>query len=618
MSISLWRSQGENGVTATGARNGQSMGRKDQAQEFVRRHQIECSKVLTGTVQQRIDFAANLSHVITDTRNLKRAVDVVAAKGAVVTSDDPDVWQLDEQERWDLARALQTLLQSGHYRPEKPRQRRISKGGDRGHRTISAYGEIDRIVQRAILQIVQPLIDPTFADCCMGYRPGIGRNQPLAMFVAIMSHGETPFVVAEDLKDAFNHVPRKRLWDILRKLLPDDIVSLIETATNIDDKPKGLPQGGNLGPFLLNAYLNHFLDRRWKHKQSTTPLITVADDLLVACRTKAEAEEVHEELTRLMTNAGMKMKCGKDKAISHVENGETVEWLGYRIQGCESRELRITVSSKGWDQLRRNLEECKLKRTPSQCATDCILGGVSQLGPCLPSETVERLYERIHDCAQQCGFYEIPSLGQVRSEYERAYRRWQEDHDDATTTMTHEYAAGSAERAITKSTDFDGDLQRGAAQQDCAASTPQCFDLFTDGSCLQPGGAGGWAFICRQRGTRDAHEQWKGVSNTTNNQMELLAVIEGLRATPEGAMVRLRSDSRYVLDGIQSYIEFWKANRWRRSGGRLKNRRLWKALDRELSLREVDCRWIRGHSGHLENERCDQLAHDAALGVLGR
>ena len=158
MSISLWRSQGDNGVTATGARNGQGMGRTDQAREFDSRHQIECSKVLKGTVQQRIDFAANLFQVITDTRNLKRAIDIVAAKGAVVKSEDPDVKQLDEQERWDLARALQTLLQSGDYRPEKPSQRRISKGGDRGHRTISAYGEIDRIVQRAILQIVQPLI----------------------------------------------------------------------------------------------------------------------------------------------------------------------------------------------------------------------------------------------------------------------------------------------------------------------------------------------------------------------------------------------------------------------------------------------------------------------------
>jgi ribonuclease HI len=136
--------------------------------------------------------------------------------------------------------------------------------------------------------------------------------------------------------------------------------------------------------------------------------------------------------------------------------------------------------------------------------------------------------------------------------------------------------------------------------------------LFTDGACSGNPGPGGWAFILRDLKTRQELEQSGGAALTTNNQMELLAVIEGLKALKKSCEVQLYSDSKYVLQGIESWMAGWKKNGWMRSeGGRrkpVKNVELWQALDAQVGRHKLTLHHVRGHSGHTENERCDELA----------
>ncbi|GHT19346.1 ribonuclease H [Planctomycetales bacterium] len=140
--------------------------------------------------------------------------------------------------------------------------------------------------------------------------------------------------------------------------------------------------------------------------------------------------------------------------------------------------------------------------------------------------------------------------------------------------------------------------------------------LFTDGACQGNPGPGGWGFILRHPKSGKKIERSGGETHTTNNRMELLAVIEGLKALNQPTSVELVSDSKYVLQGLEDWMPKWKANDWqRREKGKLqpvKNIELWQELDQLSSLHQLTCTHVFGHTGHPENERCDQLAAEAA------
>lgn len=133
--------------------------------------------------------------------------------------------------------------------------------------------------------------------------------------------------------------------------------------------------------------------------------------------------------------------------------------------------------------------------------------------------------------------------------------------------------------------------------------------LFTDGACSGNPGPGGWAFILRHRDTGREIERAGGEARTTNNRMELTAVIEGLSTLKHPSRVELFSDSRYVLNGLDEWMDGWKTKGWTRSGRKpVLNVDLWQTLDDLRHVHEIHCHWIRGHQGHPENERADRLA----------
>ena len=134
--------------------------------------------------------------------------------------------------------------------------------------------------------------------------------------------------------------------------------------------------------------------------------------------------------------------------------------------------------------------------------------------------------------------------------------------------------------------------------------------LFTDGSCHGNPGPGGWGFLLV---TAEGETEGAGAeAATTNNRMELRAVIEGLHSLPGASEVEVWSDSRYVIDGMKSWIHSWKKRGWKTADRQpVKNEDLWRALDREASRHRVEWHWVRGHSAHPENERCDRLANQA-------
>ena len=141
-------------------------------------------------------------------------------------------------------------------------------------------------------------------------------------------------------------------------------------------------------------------------------------------------------------------------------------------------------------------------------------------------------------------------------------------------------------------------------------------EIYTDGACSGNPGAGGWGAILRYGGIEK--ELSGAVAETTNNRMELTAVIEALKALRRDCEIVIHTDSQYVMDGVQEWLPNWKKNNWRTSNKKsaVKNIDLWQELDQLLSKHKIRWIWVKGHNGHPENERVDKLARDAVKSLL--
>ena len=140
------------------------------------------------------------------------------------------------------------------------------------------------------------------------------------------------------------------------------------------------------------------------------------------------------------------------------------------------------------------------------------------------------------------------------------------------------------------------------------AGAETVIDIFTDGACRGNPGPGGWGAILRANGKEK--ELWGGEAATTNNRMELTAPIRALEALTRPSRVRVYTDSQYVQKGISEWVHAWKRRGWRTADKKpVKNVDLWTRLDELAALHDVEWHWVKGHAGHVENERADRLAN---------
>ena len=142
-------------------------------------------------------------------------------------------------------------------------------------------------------------------------------------------------------------------------------------------------------------------------------------------------------------------------------------------------------------------------------------------------------------------------------------------------------------------------------------------EIFTDGACSGNPGPGGWGAILRYKGVEK--ELSGGEAATTNNRMEMMAAIVALETLSRPCALTLYTDSQYVMKGMTEWLRGWKARGWKTADNKpVKNDDLWKRLDAACARHKVDWRWVKGHAGHPENERADQLARDGIKTVLGK
>ncbi|KAA0875302.1 ribonuclease HI [Nitrincola tapanii] len=142
-------------------------------------------------------------------------------------------------------------------------------------------------------------------------------------------------------------------------------------------------------------------------------------------------------------------------------------------------------------------------------------------------------------------------------------------------------------------------------------------EIFTDGACKGNPGPGGWGALLRFN--QQEKELWGGAAETTNNRMEMTAAVEALKVLKRPCHVILTTDSEYLRKGITQWLAGWKRNGWKTASKQpVKNADLWQALDLLVKQHQIEWRWVKGHSGHTENERADQLANRGVDEILKR
>ena len=394
--------------------------------DFLRRHRFEAEVAAHADKQTRANFVGELFSRVADTRNLYAAFAHVRARGG----DAPGVDGLrpsavDAEGGWEMVRVIRATLFDGTYRPARLRRKRILKTSGTGTRTLSIPTLVDRVVQRALVQVVEPYLDPHFADDSFGFRRRRGRLQALARAHWYTAQQDRPVWVTEDLKDAFNHVPQKRLLDVVRLHLPDDrLMKLIELLV-ATPTGRGVSQGGPASGLWLNIYLDHFLDREWRKRELDVPLVRVADDLLLLCRDTNEARRVYGVLAEILRPTGMVLKGTPQSTIRDLAAGQVVEWLGYRINYIDGR-LKYDVADRAWRSLANKLTLAHEQPIAPLAALATLDGWVSQIGPTYAPAKVPATYDRVRRLARSLGYEEIPSTRDLHAAWRRAHGAWED------------------------------------------------------------------------------------------------------------------------------------------------------------------------------------------------
>ncbi|HVX62146.1 MAG TPA: RNase H family protein [Pirellulales bacterium] len=586
------------------------------ARDFLDRYRCCVLQAATPGSAKLQDLLPRLLGWIADERNLYAAWKHLAAKAGGPGPNGDAFHNFSDDRVWEQLRSLKHAVETGEYSPGDELDIKIPKGPGRGFRTIAIRNIQDRVVERAITQIIQPLLDPRFHKHSFGGRPGVGPWHALALAQALAETQQRLLWITDDIRDAFSNVPLARLLDVVRQRLPDE--QLLKLISRVVAGKRGLRQGSPLSTLLMNLYLDHFLDRPWARRHPTSPLLRYIDDLLVLCQAGDDARNLYADLRRRLESAAMPLKGNSEASICDLAAGQNAHWLGFDVMKAGDGGVQFKLPGGGtsctdrWqDELNTRLLQAQSRADAPRMAVRIIHGFVEAMGPAAEHLDRRRIYDRIAIAAKDCGFEEIPEFFTFTQRLQSAKRRWNKTLKNARRNLV---ANGDSQHLGRRPVAFEAanDLEPATA-----ASGPRpSFVIYSDGCCLQVRRRGGWAFqikdmrgslILRQRG---------GLHRTTNNRAELWAVIKALEWLPTACTATIVSDSLYVIDGIAKYLARWRAQNWRVGSDRnkrpLKNRDLWERLDVLLAPHTVSCRWIEGHAGQRENEECDRMARRSA------
>ena len=593
--------------------------------DFLRRHERECSGCDLSLRHERYRVARSCVERIADTRMLMAAVQHLMRNGDKAAG--PNGQRLGRLYRTNRTlvrkelRRLSSEVKTGTYRPKLVRKIDIPKSSGKGTRPIEVANWQDQAVQRAIVQAVQPLIDPLFDDLSLGFRPGRDRCEAVAKVVHLMHQTGRYVLVSADLRDAFTKVPHAPLLERVQALLGQErLTRLTGRIVGGNGRKRGVPQGGALSPLLLNIYLDGVLDQKWKKRHPEIPLIRYADDILLLCQSVEEAQRAYETLKDLLQPTGMQTKGTYETDTADLRTGQRAEWLGYNL-GLEGGKTTVRVSGKFPTKLRHHLATALAEAAGALVTQQVITGVLDQLGPCYGNEDHLRVIRQIEAIARELGMGETPNDNEL-------LRAWQRSHARYVTVQRHLQVADMASGMVTTVTGHgsarahreSATTSRGRADDTCRPPQPFLGDatevpsvMIVTSVCL-PSGIGGWAFQLSEGDTRRYRIESGVTTNATANRLALQSLNQGLEQLADEPRlahrpVEIFADSQYLVNGVERLFPASESRRWYRSGDLpLKNEDLWREVATRLETFTFNIRGLPGFPVLRSNEQGIHLA----------
>lgn len=391
--------------------------------ELLTRHHDDVKRVLSQGLRGLRSLAPYLVERIADARTLRIAWDDLAAGGGQAPGPNGRCYaDYSCSEVWGLCRCLAHAIRAGRYHPGAEQVVWIDKASGNGKRPLVLQNVPDRVVQRTIYLILDPLLDSLFPVSSLGFREGRGPQHALAL-AEHQSCANKRFVwLTEDIKDAFQHVPLGRLLQIVEKLLPDTpLIDLLERVLPGRELP-GLRQGGSLSPLMLNLYLHWCLDHPWRRDHPEIPLIRFADDLLGLCRTAEQAANARNWIERLLVPAGFTLKPVA-KSVHALKSGETADWLGFAISK-PGRGLAAGIADRAWKALEGHFALAHLKADAQLRAIEITKQWLIQRSPCYRWSDTDEVCEQVVTLAKKYAFEEVPLPTELKHYWQDAATRW--------------------------------------------------------------------------------------------------------------------------------------------------------------------------------------------------
>ncbi|HUQ69061.1 MAG TPA: reverse transcriptase domain-containing protein [Planctomycetaceae bacterium] len=472
------------------------------AQAFLRRHERDCEQYDRLTTAGQRKLRGELVDRIADTRNLWHAAWQLTRDGEKAPGPNGErlhrLLRDNPRRVWAELRRLSGAIQSRTYEAGPTRVKHILKSSGRGTRPLEIANWQDQVVHRAIVQIIQPLLDPDLDIASAGFRPGIDRLDTLARAVTLAERQGRHVWVTADLRDAFTCVPHTALLDRLQTVLDcEPITRLIRRAVvGNNNRQPGLPQGSPQSPLLLNVLLDGALDKRWHHRHPDRPHSRYADDILILCRNAEEARESHAELRQLVQPVGFQLKGTTETDIRDLAVGDAAEWLGVAIR-LKGGQFVFELPQRFSERLRHHLELGLAESDGVLCCGAILRGVMEQLGPIFEHVPQSEVFRHLADATRLLEIDEIPDQRDLLDAWQNGATRFQTLRQlwrqliafDETSSTT--WGEGSAARHPTRSTIL-------------AASAPSI--LFTT-SVARTRAKDGWAYAIVKPGAATTEDR---------------------------------------------------------------------------------------------------------------
>lgn len=360
----------------------------------------------SGTLSREArTFLSKLFEYATSYRMLKCGWDLTVQSGSVARGVDgltPDEYANDNSLLRSTLKRLKQDLRAGDHQPSRLRRVLLDKPGGRGKRPIDIPTVEDRIVERALVLTLAPLLEPTWHTCNIGFRTGHGPQDGLAMFEWVVSKRKPVVAQTVDIRKAFTSIPQDRLAHAIRKSLPagvpEQLAKLMEKiilrplpSGECIRKNRGIAQGSPLSPMLLNVFLNRHLDWTWDHQR--WPMIRYADDILLLADSPQDACTAVTRLRTFLQPNGLNLR-DEIPEPANLDRGDAVEWLGFAIFKEHVR-MRMTVTDAAWWKLEHHLRHAEQRDDASRRHTSqSVSGWLEHAAPAFRSGKATGSYRR--------------------------------------------------------------------------------------------------------------------------------------------------------------------------------------------------------------------------------